>query len=157
MLKAERLKKSYGALQVLKGVDVNVAKGEVVVIVGASGAGKSSLLHILGTLDSPDAGKVIIRDTEVSGQSSARLAQFRNTHIGFVFQTFNLLAGFTALENVLLGMTFKNPAHKKVLEMEGIRQWVVPREEGYAAMMAALDMGFGAEGALVRPAAPSAR
>lgn len=102
MLKAEGLKKSYGALQVLKGVDVNVAKGEVVVIVGASGAGKSSLLHILGTLDTPDAGKVIIRDTEVSSQSSARLAQFRNTHIGFVFQFHNLLPEFSAIENVMI-------------------------------------------------------
>ena len=91
MLKAEGLKKSYGSLEVLKGVDVSVAKGEVVVIVGASGAGKSSLLHILGTLDTPDAGKVIIRDKEVSGQSSAKLSHFRNTHIGFVFQFHNLL------------------------------------------------------------------
>lgn len=102
MLKAEGLKKSYGALQVLKGVDVNVAKGEVVVIVGASGAGKSSLLHILGTLDTPDAGRVIIRDTEVSSQSSARLSQFRNTHIGFVFQFHNLLPEFSAIENVMI-------------------------------------------------------
>jgi len=102
MLKAEGLKKSYGTLQVLKGVDVNVAKGEVVVIVGASGAGKSSLLHILGTLDTPDAGKVIIRDKEVSGQSSAKLSQFRNAHIGFVFQFHNLLPEFSAIENVMI-------------------------------------------------------
>ena len=102
MLKAEGLKKSYGALQVLKGVDVDVAKGEVVVIVGASGAGKSSLLHILGTLDTPDAGKVIIRDKEVSGQSSAKLSQFRNAHIGFVFQFHNLLPEFSAIENVMI-------------------------------------------------------
>jgi lipoprotein-releasing system ATP-binding protein len=86
----------------LKGVDVSVAKGEVVVIVGASGAGKSSLLHILGTLDTPDAGKVIIRDKEVSGQSSAKLSQFRNAHIGFVFQFHNLLPEFSALENVMI-------------------------------------------------------
>jgi len=102
MLRAEGLKKSYGALQVLKGVDVAVAKGEVVVIVGASGAGKSSLLHILGTLDTPDAGKVIIHDKEVSGQSSAKLSQFRNTHIGFVFQFHNLLPEFSAIENVMI-------------------------------------------------------
>ena len=102
MLKAEGLKKSYGSLEVLKGVDVSVAKGEVVVIVGASGAGKSSLLHILGTLDTPDAGRVIIRDREVSGQSSAKLSQFRNTHIGFVFQFHNLLPEFSALENVMI-------------------------------------------------------
>lgn len=102
MLKAEGLKKSYGSLEVLKGVDVSVAKGEVVVIVGASGAGKSSLLHILGTLDTPDAGKVIIHDKEVSGQSSAKLSQFRNTHIGFVFQFHNLLPEFSALENVMI-------------------------------------------------------
>ncbi len=102
MLKAEGLKKSYGSLQVLKGVDVTVAKGEVVVIVGASGAGKSTLLHILGTLDTPDAGKVMIKDKEASGQTSAKLSQFRNTHIGFVFQFHNLLPEFSAIENVMI-------------------------------------------------------
>lgn len=102
MLKAEGLRKSYGALQVLKGVEVHVAKGEVVVIVGASGAGKSTLLHLLGTLDTPDSGKVIIRGQEAFGQPSAKLAQFRNNHIGFVFQFHNLLPEFSALENVMI-------------------------------------------------------
>ena len=102
MLKAEGVKKNYGALNVLKGVNVHVAKGEVVVIVGASGAGKSTLLHILGTLDVPDAGKVIIQGKEVSGQTSSNLAQFRNNHIGFVFQFHNLLPEFSALENVMI-------------------------------------------------------
>ena len=102
MLKAEGVKKNYGALNVLKGVNVHVAKGEVVVIVGASGAGKSTLLHILGTLDVPDAGKVIIQGKEVSGQTSSNLAQFRNSHIGFVFQFHNLLPEFSALENVMI-------------------------------------------------------
>lgn len=114
MLKAEGLRKSYGTLQVLKGVDVHVAKGEVVVFVGASGAGKSTLLHILGTLDTPDSGKVIIQGQEVSGQNSAKLAQFRNNHIGFVFQFHNLLPEFSALENVMIPGLIGKRDEKKV-------------------------------------------
>ena len=102
MLKAEGLHKSYGSLKVLKGVNLHVQKGEIVAIVGASGAGKSTLLHILGTLDSPDAGKVSIQGKDVFAQSSATLAQFRNKHIGFVFQFHNLLPEFSALENVMI-------------------------------------------------------
>ena len=102
MLKAEGIRKSYGSLQVLKGVNLHVGKGEVVVIVGASGAGKSTLLHILGTLDSPESGTVHIRDQNAFTQSANALAQFRNKHIGFIFQFHNLLPEFSAIENVMI-------------------------------------------------------
>ena len=102
MLKAEGIRKSYGSLKVLKGVNLRVEKGEVVVIVGASGAGKSTLLHILGTLDSPESGSVLIQDKDVFTQSQTALAQFRNRHIGFVFQFHNLLPEFSAIENVMI-------------------------------------------------------
>lgn len=102
MLHAEGLKKSYGALNVLKGVDLEIRKGEVVAIVGASGAGKSTLLHILGTLDKPDAGKVELNGRDVFSQSSKSLADFRNQNLGFVFQFHNLLPEFSALENVMI-------------------------------------------------------
>ncbi len=114
MLKAEGLKKSYGSLQVLKGVDLVVSKGEVVVIVGASGAGKSTLLHILGTLDSPEAGQVTIGDRNVFAQSQGALAQFRNRHIGFVFQFHNLLPEFSALENVMIPGMIAGTDEKKL-------------------------------------------
>lgn len=102
MLSAKGIKKSYGALQVLKGVDVDIQKGEVVTIVGASGAGKSTLLHILGTLDSPDHGMVSIHSENVFTKKATELAQFRNQNIGFVFQFHNLLPEFSALENVMI-------------------------------------------------------
>lgn len=102
MIEATGITKSYGNLQVLKGVDVSIAKGEVVSIVGASGAGKSTLLHILGTLDRPDSGTVKFEEQVVSSMSSRQLAQFRNKHIGFIFQFHNLLPEFTALENVCI-------------------------------------------------------
>jgi lipoprotein-releasing system ATP-binding protein len=102
MLTATGIKKSYGALQVLKGVDVEIKRGEVVTIVGASGAGKSTLLHILGTLDNPDHGTVSINDEKVFTKGTTELARFRNKHIGFVFQFHNLLPEFSALENVMI-------------------------------------------------------
>lgn len=102
MLRATQVEKSYGQLKVLKGIDLEIAKGEVVAIVGASGAGKSTLLHILGTLDVPDKGKVIINDTDVFQNSARNLAAFRNRYIGFVFQFHNLLPEFSALENVMI-------------------------------------------------------
>ncbi len=102
MVMAEGLTKSYGALQVLKGVSLTVKAGEVVAVVGASGAGKSTLLHLLGTLDYPDAGKLVINNTDVLRLDAKALADFRNRSVGFVFQFHNLLPEFTALENVMI-------------------------------------------------------
>jgi lipoprotein-releasing system ATP-binding protein len=102
MVKASGIRKSYGALNVLKGIEMEVKKGEVISIVGASGAGKSTLLHILGPLDTPDTGSLSIGGENISGKSSKLLAAFRNQSIGFVFQFHNLLPEFTALENVMI-------------------------------------------------------
>jgi lipoprotein-releasing system ATP-binding protein len=105
MIKAQNLKKYYGHLEVLKGVDLNVKKGEIISIVGASGAGKTSLLQILGTLDHVDKNndsKLIINDIDVTKLNEKELAKFRNKHIGFIFQFHQLLPEFTALENVCI-------------------------------------------------------
>ncbi len=102
MIKAKGISKSYGDLQVLKGIDIEVKSGEIVAIVGASGAGKSTLLHILGTLDQPDKGEVQLGETDLLKIKGNKLAQFRNQHIGFVFQFHNLLPEFNALENVCM-------------------------------------------------------
>ncbi len=102
MIKIENITKSFGNLQVLKGIDMEVAKGEIVSIVGPSGAGKTTLLQIIGTLDRPDSGSVVIDGTEVSQLSSNRLSDFRNKHIGFVFQFHQLLPEFTAIENIMI-------------------------------------------------------
>ncbi len=110
MLKASNIHKSYGNLHVLKGVDLDIKKGEIVSIVGKSGAGKSTLLHILGTLDVPDKGKLIINDNVVSELGQKPLANFRNTHIGFIFQFHHLLPEFTALENVCIPAYIKKGA-----------------------------------------------
>lgn len=102
VIEAKGIRKSYGSLQVLRGVDLQIAAGEVVSIVGRSGAGKSTLLHILGTLDSPDTGQVFIKGEDVFRFNAKQLAAFRNQHIGFVFQFHHLLPEFTALENVCM-------------------------------------------------------
>ena len=102
MLKAHAIHKSYGQLKILKGVDLEVNKGEIVTIVGASGAGKSSLLNILGTLDKADSGNVTIGNTDVSRLNNKDLSAFRNKQIGFVFQFHHLLVEFNALENVCI-------------------------------------------------------
>lgn len=102
MIKVNKIQKSFGDLEVLKGITINVAKGEVVSIVGASGAGKTTLLQILGTLDSPSYGELVISGQTVSNLSRTGLANFRNKHIGFVFQFHRLLPEFTALENVMM-------------------------------------------------------
>lgn len=100
MLTARNIHKRYGSLEVLKGVDLEINKGEIVSIVGSSGAGKSTLLHILGTLDIADAGEIYLNNERVDNLGGKKLARFRNTHIGFVFQFHHLLPEFNALENV---------------------------------------------------------
>ena len=102
IIKAENITKSFGNLQVLKGVDFHASEAEVVAIMGASGAGKSTLLQILGTLSTPDGGSLEIDGTDVLSLSSKALADFRNHRIGFVFQAHHLLPEFTALENVMI-------------------------------------------------------
>jgi lipoprotein-releasing system ATP-binding protein len=102
MLTGHDIFKTYGKLPVLRGVEIEVAKGEVVCIAGPSGSGKSTLLHILGTLDKADQGEVIMNDTRLDGLSGKKLAAFRNRHIGFVFQFHHLLPEFSALENVCI-------------------------------------------------------
>jgi lipoprotein-releasing system ATP-binding protein len=102
MITGKNIYKRYGTVEVLKGVDLEINKGEVVSIVGPSGSGKSTLLHILGTLDKADMGTVMMDDTKTSSLSGNKLAAFRNKHIGFVFQFHHLLPEFTALENVCI-------------------------------------------------------
>ena len=102
MIIAKNIEKNYGALKVLRGVDIHIEKGEIVSIVGKSGAGKSTLLHILGTLDSADSGQVLINNENISQLSKAAMAAFRNKNIGFIFQFHHLLPEFTALENVTM-------------------------------------------------------
>ena len=102
MIDIKGITKSFGSLQVLKGIDLHIDKGEIVSIVGPSGAGKTTLLQIIGTLDKPDKGSVMIDNTDVSQLSEKRLADFRNQHIGFVFQFHQLLPEFTALENIMI-------------------------------------------------------
>ena len=102
MLTGKNIYKRYGPVEVLRGVNLEVNKGEVISIVGPSGSGKSTLLHILGTLDNADIGEVNMSDTVISTLSGKKMAAFRNTHIGFVFQFHHLLPEFTALENVCI-------------------------------------------------------
>lgn len=98
----EGITKSFGTLQVLKGIDLEIAKGEVVSIVGPSGAGKTTLLQIMGTLDKPDSGRIVLNGTEVNRLKEKELSAFRNREIGFVFQFHQLLPEFTAVENVMM-------------------------------------------------------
>jgi len=102
MINGKNIHKRYGPVEVLKGVDIDIQKGEIVSIAGPSGSGKSTLLHILGTLDKADSGSVTMNQTEISSLNGKRLAAFRNKHIGFVFQFHHLLPEFTALENVCI-------------------------------------------------------
>ncbi len=102
ILRASGIEKKYGALPILRGVDLAVGEGEIVSIVGKSGAGKSTLLHILGTLDRADAGLLEIKNEEISRLSAKKLASFRNRRIGFIFQFHHLLPEFSALENVCI-------------------------------------------------------
>ena len=102
MIEIKGIKKSFGSLEVLKGINLHIEKGEVVSIVGPSGAGKTTLLQIIGTLDKPDSGSVCIDGIDTTKLSQKKLADFRNRHIGFVFQFHQLLPEFTALENIMI-------------------------------------------------------
>ena len=102
MIDIKNITKSFGSLQVLKGIDLHINKGEVVSIVGPSGAGKTTLLQIIGTLDKPDSGSIIVDGIDVGSLSTGKLSDFRNQHLGFVFQFHQLLPEFTALENIMI-------------------------------------------------------
>ncbi|MFB6455070.1 ABC transporter ATP-binding protein [Chitinophaga sp. Hz27] len=102
MLTARNVTKNYSNLPILKGVDITVSKGEIVTIVGSSGAGKSTLLHILGTLDTPTSGEILLNNVDLTALKGNALADFRNRHIGFIFQFHHLLPEFNALENVCI-------------------------------------------------------
>ena len=121
MISIKNITKSFGKLQVLKGIDLHIGKGEIVSIVGPSGAGKTTLLQISGTLDTPDSGEINIDGIDVRKLSQKKLADFRHRHIGFVFQFHQLLPEFTALENIMIpafiaGMS-KSEAKKRAMEL----------------------------------------
>lgn len=116
MIRATGITKSYGNLQVLKGIDIEVFDKEVVSIVGASGAGKTTLLQIIGTLDKPDQGEILFDDVNVSQLKRGELAAFRNKNIGFVFQFHQLLPEFTALENVCIPAYIKGSSKQEAEE-----------------------------------------
>ena len=121
MIKATNIHKSFGDLEVLRGVDLSVSKGEIVSIVGPSGAGKTTLLQILGTLDKPNEGQVQVDGIDFSRLNSNELSAFRNKHIGFIFQFHQLLPEFTAIENViipaLIGKTSVRQATERAVEL----------------------------------------
>jgi lipoprotein-releasing system ATP-binding protein len=121
MIKTTGIKKSFGSLEVLKGISLEVKKGEIVSIIGPSGAGKTTLLQIMGTLDKADSGELLIDGTDVSKLNDNKLSEFRNKHIGFIFQFHQLLPEFTALENVmipaLIAKTPKDEAEKHAKEL----------------------------------------
>ncbi len=116
MIQATGIHKSYGNLEVLKGIDLHINKKEIVSIVGASGAGKSTLLHIIGTLDKADRGQLIIDGTEVDKLNDTQLAAFRNQKIGFVFQFHHLLPEFTAIENICIPAYIGGMGKKEAIE-----------------------------------------
>ena len=112
MIEVKNITKSFGALQVLKGINLTIEKGEIVAVMGASGAGKTTLLQIIGTLLKPDSGIIKLNNTDVINLRDKYLAKFRNQHIGFVFQFHHLLPEFTALENVCIpAFVGKTPRH----------------------------------------------
>ncbi|MGM9478441.1 ABC transporter ATP-binding protein [Pedobacter sp. GSP4] len=119
MLKATGIKKSYGNLQILKGVNFEVQKGEIVSIIGPSGAGKSTLLHILGTLDKPDSGTVELKGVAINKLVGDMVGAFRNQNIGFVFQFHHLLPEFSAIENICIPAFIAN-VNKKQAETRAL-------------------------------------
>ena len=116
MIKAKDIHLNYGELKVLKGVNLNIEKGDFVSIVGSSGAGKTTLLQLLGTLENPTEGSIVINGTHITKLSDQELSSFRNKNIGFIFQFHNLLVEFTALENVCLPAFIKGENRKEVEE-----------------------------------------
>lgn len=121
MIVAQDITKSFGPLKVLKGISMTISKGEIISIVGASGAGKSTFLHILGTLDKSDSGEIIYNDQYIRKMSEKKLSDFRNRHIGFVFQFHHLLPEFTAMENICIPAfirgTGRREAEKRAAEL----------------------------------------
>jgi len=121
MIIGKQIRKQYGSLEVLKGVDLHIKESEVVSIVGSSGAGKTTLLTILGTLDRPSSGEILFSGTNITSLNEKKLAAFRNQHIGFVFQFHHLLPEFTAIENVcipaFINKTSKKAAEQRALEL----------------------------------------
>ena len=129
MLKTSNIKKAYGDLQILKGIDLEINTGEIVSIVGSSGAGKTTLLQILGTLDNPDEGELIIDGVNPFSLSSKQLSAFRNQHIGFIFQFHQLLPEFTAIENIIIPALIKGVSQsdakkdaQKLLDILGLAE-----------------------------------
>lgn len=129
MIEIKGIRKSFGSLQVLKGIDLEIKKGEVVSIVGPSGAGKTTLLQIIGTLDRADSGTVVVDGVDTNGMNARRLAEFRNRHIGFVFQFHQLLPEFTAVENIMIpayiaGMSTKDARRRaeELLDFMGLTE-----------------------------------
>ncbi|MBQ4441068.1 MAG: ABC transporter ATP-binding protein [Bacteroidales bacterium] len=116
MIEIRDVEKSYGALQVLRGIKLTIENSKVVTIVGPSGAGKSTLLHIIGTLDRPDKGEVVIDGTHLGKLGDDQLSEFRNRHIGFVYQFHHLLPEFTAAENVALPAMIAGKGRKEALQ-----------------------------------------
>lgn len=102
MIDIKGIRKSFGSLEVLKGIDLHIQKGQIVSIVGPSGAGKTTLLQIIGTLDKPNSGSIIVNGIDISTLNAKKISDFRNQHIGFVFQFHQLLPEFTALENIMI-------------------------------------------------------
>lgn len=121
MIQLHDIRKSFGTLEVLKGIDLTINQGEVVSIVGPSGAGKTTLLQIIGTLDRPDSGRVLFDGVDISVYKEKQLSAFRNRHIGFVFQFHQLLPEFTAVENVMMPALISgasmNDARSRAMEM----------------------------------------
>ena len=124
MIDIKDIKKSFGSLQVLRGVNLHIDKGEVISIVGPSGAGKTTLLQLIGALDRPTSGSILFNGRELASMSDKQLATFRNRHIGFVFQFHQLLPEFTALENIIIPALIagrsRSEAEKEAMELLGI-------------------------------------
>ena len=116
MIEVQNITKSFGALQVLKGIDLRIEKGEMVSIVGPSGAGKTTLLQIIGTLDRPDTGRVLINSIDTTTLGQRQMSDFRNRHLGFVFQFHQLLPEFSAIENIMIPAFIAGRSHKEAKE-----------------------------------------